>query len=566
MGRDQEQSHRAVDAGEMQHHLEGARLRPLHVLENHDQGAVPGQPAQQAGHGLEEQVALGVGIGHRLGDDREALGERRQQPHQPRTVVADAGAQLVEGQRGHRMAQRLHDGPVRRRGVAVAAAGQQVGPLAMGLETEVHGQRRLPDARLSADEDHTRTPGARLAERVEEAAGLGAPAHEDGVAVPRRERWWREVGGRPAPDLGGRRVAALRRWARGGDDAELVGEQAAQPLVGLQCTHPVAGPGQDVDELPVPRLVARLQRNHLLRQRDRPGGVAEGQRRLHAGVQGTDEEAAATLAEPLRPGAVVAGEKRLAAQRGGAMRVHRRGARVAPGQARLGRLHLGLRLLGVDHRVRTRLQPVAAEDTGQHRPPRGQAAENRAQPADDDTELALPRLGRFARPERAGELVAGHRAPPMDGEIREHEARLPPREGASLDRRAIHLETQLTAELDAAAHARVGVGWVLPHRVRVTTLHCIGFGRSWRPVHPGSNGREPYERKRFANLAGRLAGVTNRDTWIRSWVRLRATQLHSQECSPCRTSPPLPTGGPPPPGARRRSAAFRAGRRPPVAR
>ena len=145
-------------------HLVRRVVEPLRVVHEAQQRALVGDRGQQAQHGQRDQEAVGRVAGRQAQRhaQRVALGLR--EPVEPRE---HRRAELMDpGER------QLHLG-LDARDVRDAEAG--------GLPGRVAQQRRLPDARLAADDQDGALPVARVCEQAVEQLPLAGPAQEPGA-------------------------------------------------------------------------------------------------------------------------------------------------------------------------------------------------------------------------------------------------------------------------------------------------------------------------------------------------------------------------------------------------
>jgi hypothetical protein len=89
---DHEHSYGLFDRRHVAQQKEAARVGPLEIVEDEDNGLMRRHRGQQAHHGGEEQEPFGVGVGGlRRWEVRDSAGQGRHQPGQFRAVGLDVG-------------------------------------------------------------------------------------------------------------------------------------------------------------------------------------------------------------------------------------------------------------------------------------------------------------------------------------------------------------------------------------------------------------------------------------------------------------------------------------------
>ena len=398
----------------------------VEVVEQQQDGLLPGEAAEEGGDRLERAAPLQLGGAALVGGQGEQLPHLRDQLGQGAGVVAGGGldppGRQPQDQRAHRLGQRLQE----QRPLGLVAAGGHHQPTGGLREAgQLLGQAGLADAGLAADQHHPGVMGDRRRPCRGQRGQLGLAADEGGLrepsagpfgrsaGVPARRRAGGGGGGRRR--LGGRVLAAEDGEVQGGGlragvGAELVGEPLAQALVGGQGGGRLGGAPVGQHHGPVGRLVQRVGRHRGAGVDERPGRVAAGQGGLPgdpADPAGQRLDLPAGLGRPV--GVRLVGQQRAPAEQaerplgGGAGQ-----GRLAGGEPAFGLAGQPFRLLEVDLDARPGGEPPAVPVAGDR--PRPQDA---SQPADQGRQVRL-RIGRRpGAPEHLGEHVgADQRAAP----------------------------------------------------------------------------------------------------------------------------------------------------------
>ena len=230
--------------------------------------------------------------------------------------------------------------------------------------------------------------------------------------------------------------------------AELAIEHAHAVAVLLHRGLPIADLGQQPDQLPVGRLVERIEREPAPRTRDRLRRVARGSEGAREPVEHRGELPVHLVARELLPvverGAVAeaeAGEERAAVERGGLLeRLEAAGAGLVRGvPVALRRRDEPTQLVDVEPdprpRERDRVPPDLDEPGAERR------LERRERPAEGGTRA----VGVGLRPEQPGERVAS-RGAPGEGEVGEQRGRLA---RVDVERPAVDLDQRWAEKRDA---------------------------------------------------------------------------------------------------------------------
>ena len=444
VGAEEEHAARRGRAHEVAQQLQRRAVRPVQVVEDEHDRRLGADLADQRGDGVEEAVALRVGL--RPGDRarRQVVGGRRpelrQQDRELGRARAEPLAQRVQRRARRPAAQHLDHGLVRRQRLLVEAPVEDDRAVLVGARGQLGRAARLADAGVAGQQDERALALDGLAPAALEVGELDAAADErvavDGGGQRRRPR--RGLPRRPA-----RRDRARRARCTGG----------GSPRSTRSKTVIAAGPGRRAE------LLAQ-QRAQLLERPQRLGRVARGLVDLHqqpvrglAERRGGDRgargllggaELAPALAQPRlgqrlqraqpdrlqlapllgRPAALGVGQERL--QVGG-----ERLAGALGGQRVVAGLHRGLGLedrgargLDVDAHV-VQPQPQLAAP-GQHA-----VAQRAAQLRQQRAQRRVGGGGRTLRPEHVDQLVARAAAGTIEHEVGEEQTALPPRSPAS---------------------------------------------------------------------------------------------------------------------------------------
>ena len=230
--------------------------------------------------------------------------------------------------------------------------------------------------------------------------------------------------------------------------AELAIEDAHAVAVLLHRGLPIADLGQQPDQLPVGRLVERVEGEPATRTRDRLRGVARGSEGAREPVEHRGELPVHLVARELLPvverGAVAeaeAGEERATVERGGLLeRLEAAGAGLVRRVAvALGRRDEPAQLVDVEPDPRPRERDGIPPDLDEARVER--RLERRERAAEGGTRTVGVGLG----PEEPGERVASGRAP-GEGEVGEQRGRLA---RVDVERPAVDLDQRWAEERDA---------------------------------------------------------------------------------------------------------------------
>ena len=126
----------------------------MQVVEDEHERFVDGAGGQPGAHGVEEAVALGLGVGaDRKRQARDPLAQLRHQPGQLPAIATQTARQS----RGvvDEVAERLHERLVRHSQVLIAAPSQHHGAFVIDLLGQFGGQAGLAHPRLAG---HQRNP------------------------------------------------------------------------------------------------------------------------------------------------------------------------------------------------------------------------------------------------------------------------------------------------------------------------------------------------------------------------------------------------------------------------
>ena len=425
----------------MAQELQRRAIRPLQVVEDQHHGDLGADLADQRRDGVEEAVALRVGLGP--GDRarrhvvRGRRAELRQQDRELRRARAEPLAQRVQRRARRPPAQHLHHGLIRRQRLLVEAPVQDDRALAVGVRGQLGGRPGLADPRVAGQQDERPLALAGLAPAAVQVGELDA-APDERVAIhraPQRRRPGRglprDPGARrhrPQRAVHGGRLAAQdaledRHRRRAGGRAELLAQQRAQLLERAQRLGGVAGRLVDLHQQPVRGLAERRggdrgPRGLLGRAELAPALAQAGLGERLECAQPDRLQLAPLLGRPAALGVgqegLQVGRERLAGALGG--------ERVVAGLHR--RLGLEDRRgggLDVDPR-RFQVQPQLAA-AGEHA-----FAQRAAQFGQERTKGRVGRGRRALGPEDVDQFVP--RAPPgtVQYEVGEQQAALPPRQ------------------------------------------------------------------------------------------------------------------------------------------
>ncbi len=191
VGADDQQTHGFGGTGHVAEQQERGLGRPLEVVEDEQDGMLPGSGGEPARHPVEEPVALRLGIGaERRWKSGDPVRQLRHQAGQLAWVSAQPGGQLVDGGVVDQVAQRFDKGLVRHAEVLTARPGQHGGVLAVDLTGQLRRQAGLAHPGLPGQKRDALLSGRRLLPQLVEALELAFPAHEDPQrsSEQRRER------------------------------------------------------------------------------------------------------------------------------------------------------------------------------------------------------------------------------------------------------------------------------------------------------------------------------------------------------------------------------------------
>ena len=152
-GRQDEHPHRQLRGRQMAQQEETARVRPLHVVEDEDDGIVGGSLCQQPDDGGEEKVPLGVAV-RRLGlrNIRDAAAEGGDEARELRAMSTRVVPEPLFVDGIDVVAERFGEELVRRGHVLLAVAEQDGGTRAMGGASRFGQEGGLPEAGFTAHE------------------------------------------------------------------------------------------------------------------------------------------------------------------------------------------------------------------------------------------------------------------------------------------------------------------------------------------------------------------------------------------------------------------------------
>jgi hypothetical protein len=229
----------------------------VQVVEDERDGPDRGDRFEQAAHRLERQVALPRAVGQAVGG--AAHGE---QPGQRAVLGGEPARRLPRRQVLEEVLEGLDPGAVRQERLLVAAPVEDGGAAGVQPAGQRPGQRGLADPGLPGDERDAERPGRGVRPgRLERSEGALAALGRRAARQRRGKRRPLGAGGSPSA----RGVAATADLVdegarrRGRRDPELAPQALGEGAGGGEGRRPVAGAGEDPDELAVGLLRERLE-------------------------------------------------------------------------------------------------------------------------------------------------------------------------------------------------------------------------------------------------------------------------------------------------------------------
>jgi hypothetical protein len=164
---------------------------PVEVVEDEQDRRLCGDRSQPYRHGIEEAVALGLGIGpQRLGQAADEIGDLGNQPDELTSVATEARCAPLGSGVHDVVAQRLHEGLEGNAEVLVAASGQDDGILGVDQAGELGGEPGLTDPGLTGEERQLPVSGRCSLPQLLQPFELVVPADEDPVCPREQLRDW----------------------------------------------------------------------------------------------------------------------------------------------------------------------------------------------------------------------------------------------------------------------------------------------------------------------------------------------------------------------------------------
>ena len=235
VGGQDEHPHRRDRAQEVAQQEQRRLVGPVQVVEHEDDRGVVRAGGQQVGDGLEQAVALGVGLGlQRLGQAGDPGAELGQQPGELARQGAQLGPQPVGGDRRGVAPQRLREGLEGGAQLRVAAAPEDGAALVVGDADGLGDQPGLADAGLAGDQHQAALARRRPPSTPTPARPARPPPGEGEDRAPSRRP---RAAGAPASSTAGRPDHLAHR-DRLGEALELARTEGAELVVG-----PGAGQG-----------------------------------------------------------------------------------------------------------------------------------------------------------------------------------------------------------------------------------------------------------------------------------------------------------------------------------
>lgn len=307
----------AAAAQQVAQQEQGRPVRPLGVVDDEQQPGRAAQPVQHGAHGLEQPPALSVRLCLRR------VVRRRKLPAQLGEESGQCRAGALNQLRhpsGGQLLERLPDGldpRFERNDTFLVAAAVEGGHSLLGRCLGVgQDQAGLPDSRVAGDEyDGGTAPGGGLARLAELRERSGAAQQRPPVATdPGRPGYRNSCGGgalgrRLRPDLGDQLDGLGVR-----PQAQLAMQPLGQCAGGLDGRGPVAGSGQQPDELASGRLREWIEVRPASGEPDRRPQFARGRGLLGQRGEQLEQPAPEVVPSRLEPLIVEVGEQRTAEQ------------------------------------------------------------------------------------------------------------------------------------------------------------------------------------------------------------------------------------------------------------
>ncbi len=473
-----QQSRRVRGPGEVAQQQQRRTVGPLEVVEHEQHRRRPRQLGQQPDDGLEQPVALGLGLvlrrRRKVGDAPAQLGD---QPRELGPVLARPSPKVGELGVHRPMPERLEERLVGDHGLARRAAGEHDRARVVDPPRELGAQRRLADPGIAGEQhdpaalrlrttvdgrDHRRaratTTAGPVPPRLEIRHLLRAPDQRPlrAVAQLRRQRDRRRsptrIPARSAPiavaPIAGPILRAKQSLVRGDRlgrraRAELVAEQRPQPVEHTQRLGDVATRGQRLHQQHIAGLAVRLG---LDQGPGRPLGRLQLRAAHHqAGatdhLEGLLAHVLELAAGGLEPGRLRTREQAAAGDVERHLRQRPGAAPVAPLERVDRARNLGRGRLDVDpDRLGERQDQLVAP--GERRGP-----ERGAQSREQRPQRRVLRDRRLIGPQRIDQLIATDVPRAVEHEVREQQRDLPAAQPLG-KLHAVDLHGQASTELD----------------------------------------------------------------------------------------------------------------------
>ena len=140
-------------AGEVAQEQQRRRIRPVGVLDDHDERGAPAHRGEQVGDRAVQPVALGVRVRRRRHrQPADALGQVREQARQLAAAFAEIGAKLGRIGNARELVERLDERAIRTLDHRVAGSVEDEGSRGVGLLGELADEAALARPGLAADE------------------------------------------------------------------------------------------------------------------------------------------------------------------------------------------------------------------------------------------------------------------------------------------------------------------------------------------------------------------------------------------------------------------------------
>jgi hypothetical protein len=187
VGGDDEEPEPLRKAQHVAQQQQGRLGRPLEVVEHEEDGRLAGELRQPGGDGVEEPVALGLGV--RLERGGQAGHPGADLRHEPGQLAAVAAEPVGDGRRMvDEVAQRLDERLVGNAEVLVAPPGQHRRPFVVHRPGQLGRQTGLADPGFAGHEGEAQLAGRRLLPELPEPGQLAVPADEDAADVGQEGR------------------------------------------------------------------------------------------------------------------------------------------------------------------------------------------------------------------------------------------------------------------------------------------------------------------------------------------------------------------------------------------